>query len=124
MAERAPLGDCHPGQRECTRLVGYDAAGNEVVCGTAATHHVIYWWDENPKKGEAGFDHGYCCDRHYREFVGAWSAKAIHEVNAACGMPGSRVHPSRPCWIEDLQVAEPVRDLAVPVPSEQEAQHG
>lgn len=124
MAETAPLGDSHPGQRECSCLVGHDGAGAEILCNRPATHHVIYWWDDNPKDGAAGFDHGYCCDRHYREFVNSWGAAGVHEVNGACGMPGSRIHPSGPCWIEDLPVAVPTRTLAAPAPASSVPEEG
>lgn len=108
-----PLGATNGGQRLCTRLLGYADDRSEVLCNAQASHHVIYWWDDNPAEGDAGFDHGYCCAKHMAEYLANWRCAFSHEVNAACGMPGSRIVKDEPCRFEGLTTAEPVRAVAV-----------
>lgn len=114
MKHPAPLGKPNHTQRTCSRLIGIEES-REILCGKSATEHVIYWWDNDPMGDEPGFDHGFCCTEHWQEFQQRWGCAGHHEVNAACGMPGSRARPDGPCFFDDLPIAEPERRLAVAV---------
>lgn len=110
----APLGKSNDTSRTCSRLLGHDGSGGEIMCGKPATEHVIYWWSADPTAGEleAGFDHGFCCAEHWADYQRRWKCAGHHEVNGVCGMPGSTIHPSRPCEFDELQASEPVRAMA------------
>lgn len=120
MPERTipPLGQSSDTQRTCTRLVGHDGRGGEVLCGEPGVRHVIWWW-RNVKPGENQddcWDHGYVCLRHLPELTTRWTFAAAHELTAACGMPGSRCHfEENTCTFDGLDVVEPDRVLAVGV---------
>lgn len=103
-----PMGPPNDTSRVCSRLLGHDSDG-EVLCGKPATEHIIYWWSG------AGYDHGFNCAQHWAEYQGLWSCAGHHAVNSACGMPGSLVHPERPCFFDGLLTAEPVRAVAASV---------
>jgi hypothetical protein len=109
-----PLGPENLTQRVCSRVIGYKADTEMIICGREATEHIIYWWGEEPQGtyGEC-YDHGFACAEHWADYQRHWTYAGHHEINHACGMPGSRLHPETACWLEDLPVAEPVRTLAV-----------
>lgn len=106
-----PLGVPNDAQRRCDCLLAVGDNGED-LCGAPATVHIIYWWDPDPWQGP-GYDHGFACDKHWAEYQQRWSAAQHHDVNPACGMPGSRLSADQPCWFEELDVAEPVRAVAV-----------
>lgn len=67
--------------RMCTRFMGLDDKGNEIVCGAEAKFHLI--------QDIETMQNAFCCLDHAREATERYHWDAYHGLGPCCGMPAA-----------------------------------